>query len=464
MVQFYSTDGKYSFYENFSNEETDSKIKEATENIKNAENELDVAKSNTYKALQQKHSAVSNLEKINKELDKTIKELDIVIQNLELKKEEALRENVLAEEEKNKLNIVKQQILKDLEESEKELSNKIAVYDETLKEYNSHNENKKTIDDLIKNHQLETKELENRILKEQNDVKIATEESNNASLVHDAKQKAVVEAIAEEEKAKADKEVMAASLEKEKQQYEALEKNIDILRDKVIIAHANLSDKTLELEVLKGLLNEAQKNLSKSQSDKNRLDAEKNIIQARVSEHNSIKLAQEKELDLIKKKQNSLRAQEILFNAHKEKYEAEYKVAQGIHESAQVSQKEATDKYNYAVDNLNTLKNNKAEVLESNIIDSIQGQLSKEQEEEELKKSLLLEQQEKLKIAKENEQKAVLKREVEEGKIKELQEINTEKFTNTYEYNKGEDCMISIITILLIIIFAGYFLGITKKK
>ena len=465
MVQFYSTDGKYSFYENFSDEDTDAKIQEATENMNKAKEELDIAKNNAYEALKLRQNSEKNLNTINEELDKTIKELDIVIENLQIKRQKALEDNILAEEEKNKLNIVKEQILKDLEESNKELASKNSIYEETLKEYNSHNENKNTIDDLIKNHEKETKELEKRILKEQNDVKIATEESNRASLIHDAKQKAVVEAIAEEEKAKADKEVMAASLVKEKQEYDALEKNIDILREQVIIAHSNLSEKTLELEVLKGLLDEAQKNLNNSQSEKNRLNAEKNIIQARISEHNSIKLAQEKELDLIKKKQNSLQAQEILFNAHKEKYEAEYKVAQEIHQTAEVSHKEASDKYNNAVNNLNTLKNNKAEKLEDNIITSIEDQLLKDNEEKELKESLLLEQQEKLRIAKENEQKAVQDRQIEEDKVKELQETNTtERFTNTYEYNKGEDCMISIIVILLIIIFAGYYSGIIKRK
>jgi len=71
-------------------------------------------------------------------------------------------------------------------------------------------------------------------------------------------------------------------------------------------------------------------------------------------------------------------------------------------------------------------------------------------------------QKQKLEIAEKNEKEAVIGRKIEQDKLNKLDVV--EKFTDIYEYNKGEDCTISIITILLIIILSGYLTGIIKRK
>jgi myosin protein heavy chain len=462
MVQFYSTDGKYSFYENFANEENDIKLKELKENIKIAENELDVAKNNTYKALQQKESTISNLQKINKELKTTISNLEVVISELELKKEEAVINNKNAKDNKKKLEEQLNGLSKKLSESTLKLQQEKKNYDTTLSDFNLANDNKLNIDKFIEDHNSKTVLLENKIVKEKNDVDILIKKRNIADTIISSKEKDLVNAIAEVKKAKADKDVISIQLDKENDEYKTIDKTISKLRETVIQAYNNLSEKTLYLEILNGSLDESAIKLEKSKINKNKIESQQKIMEADLEEYKLIKKSQEKELVLIEKKQNSLDAYKELLIAKKDKFETEYKTTKEKHNSTLISEKIATDNYNNALKSLNDLEIKKDTLLENNIINSIESQLSNEKKDDEINKLKIKKQKQILDIAKKNEKDAVIDRQLEQQKLSKLD--ITEKFTNSYEYNKGEDCTISMITIILIIIFAGYYTGIIKKK
>lgn len=462
MVQFYSTDGKYSFYENFANEENDIKLKELKENIKIAENELDVAKNNTYKALQQKESTISNLQKINKELKTTISNLEVVISELELKKEEAVINNKNAKDNKKKLEEQLNGLSKKLSESTLKLQQEKKNYDTTLSDFNLANDNKLNIDKFIEDHNSKTVLLENKIVKEKNDVDILIKKRNIADTIISSKEKDLVNAIAEVKKAKADKDVISIQLDKENDEYKTIDKTISKLRETVIQAYNNLSEKTLYLEILNGSLDESAIKLEKSKINKNKIESQQKIMEADLEEYKLIKKSQEKELVLIEKKQNSLDAYKELLIAKKDKFETEYKTTKEKHKSTLISEKIATDNYNNALKSLNDLEIKKDTLLENNIINSIESQLSNEKKDDEINKLKIKKQKQILDIAKKNEKDAVIDRQLEQQKLSKLD--ITEKFTNSYEYNKGEDCTISMITIILIIIFAGYYTGIIKKK
>ena len=462
MVQFYSTDGKYSFYENFANEENDIKLKELKENIKIAENELDVAKNNTYKALQQKESTISNLQKINKELKTTISNLEVVISELELKKEEAIINNKNAKDNKKKLEEQLNGLSKKLSESTLKLQQEKKNYDTTLSDFNLANDNKLNIDKFIEDHNSKTVLLENKIVKEKNDVDILIKKRNIADTIISSKEKDLVNAIAEVKKAKADKDVISIQLDKENDEYKTIDKTISKLRETVIQAYNNLSEKTLYLEILNGSLDESAIKLEKSKINKNKIESQQKIMEADLEEYKLIKKSQEKELVLIEKKQNSLDAYKELLIAKKDKFETEYKTTKEKHNSTLISEKIATDNYNNALKSLNDLEIKKDTLLENNIINSIESQLSNEKKDDEINKLKIKKQKQILDIAKKNEKDAVIDRQLEQQKLSKLD--ITEKFTNSYEYNKGEDCTISMITIILIIIFAGYYTGIIKKK
>jgi|SaaInlStandDraft_6_1057023.scaffolds.fasta_scaffold02823_5 hypothetical protein len=460
MVQFYSTDGKYSFYENFANDET--KLKELQENIKLAKDELEIAKSNTYKVLQQKQNSNSNLEKINKELKTTITKLEVVISELEYRQEEAILNNTKAK--KNKVDLEKQLTIlsKNLDKSILKLNHEKENYKKILTKYNLANENKLMIDDLIKNHQLKTNELEALIIKEKNDVDILIKQKDNASDNVNSKEKALVTAIAEVKKAKADKDVISIKLDKENNEYQKMDKTISKLREKVIQAHNNLSEKTLYLEILNGSLDESAAKLEKSKIDNNKIISMKKLKQADIEEYKLIKESQEKELILIEKKQKSLDAYKELLIAKKNKFESDYNSTEEQHNSALEYEKVASDNYNNSLNSLNNLEIKKDILLENNIINSIESQLSSDKKDDKINDLEILKQKQKLEIAEKNEKEAVIGRKIEQDKLNKLDVV--EKFTDIYEYNKGEDCTISIITILLIIILSGYLTGIIKRK
>ena len=324
------------------------------------------------------------------------------------------------------------------------------------------NDNKLNIDNFIEDHNSKTVLLENKIVKEKNDVDILIKKRDIADTIISSKEKALVNAIAEVKKAKADKDVISIQLDKENDEYKTIDKTISKLRETVIQAYNNLSEKTLYLEILNGSLDESAAKLEKSKINKNKIESQKKIMEADLEEYKLIKKSQEKEMVLIEKKQNSLDAYKELLIAKKDKFETEYKTTKEKHNSTLISEKIATDNYNNALKSLNDLEIKKDTLLENNIINSIESQLSNEKKDDEINKLKILKQQQILDIAKKNEKEAVIDRQLEQQKLSKLD--NTEKFTNTYEYNKGEDCTISIITILLIIILAGYYTGIIKKN
>ena len=277
-----------------------------------------------------------------------------------------------------------------------------------------------------------------------------------------AKEAAVAAAVAAEQNAIAERVVAFTQLEKEKKDLDNLNNSIDEKRELVKKSYADLKEKSISVQVLEGRLSEAEAKKQQAKAENDKLIAHTNILKSEVNREKSIKESQEQQLKLINAKEQQLSAEKTLLIAEKDKVQAEFDAARDAHQAAVTIENEAKNKFEIASNNLDSLKNQKDENLKDSILDAVSAQRSAEEKAKELREIALKEHKEKLKVAIENEELAEKNRkEAEEA----LNKLNTkERFGNLYEYDKGEDCMTSIIIIMLIILFAGLYTGIIKMK
>lgn len=461
MVQFYSTDGKYSNIETFA---SDSDIKSAQEEENIAKSELDQAKKKVYDALQSKQITEKNLDDIKKKLEKTIKDLDSLVEQSRINREQAIEDAAKATSEKNAAIEELKKLQDQLLESQNKNQQDQKEYENILQNHAQANEDKEILKKFIGENNFSQEDRNKLLKKEADDIERAQKISEEKKLIVEEKEKAVNVALASEEKAIAERATAFTQLEKEELDYVNLENRIEQLREEVKKSYASLKEKTVAVAVLKGRLDEAGAKAEKSRAEAEKLEADKNILRALVNEEEAQKEAQEKELELIRKKEVSLSADKTLLIAEREKATAVFNAAKQAHYAAIITETEANKKFDSAKSNHTNLITEKDENLKDSILGAITQKTELEKAEKELQDIALKEQQEKLKIAKDAEEAAEQKRKKEEEELKKLLEQGVDHFSNTYEYNKGEDCFTTIIVIMIIILIAGLYTGIIKRK
>ena len=223
MVQFYSTDGKYSNIETFA---SDYDIKNAQEEENKAKTELDQAKKNVYDALQSKQISEKNLNDIKNKLEKTIKELDSLVEQSRINREQAIEDAAKASSDKDAALEELKKLQDQLLESQTRNEQAQKEYENILQSHAQANEDKETLKKFIEENNLSQEDRNKLLKKEADDVERAQKISEEKKLIVEEKEKAVSVAIAAEEKAIAERATAFTQLEKEELDYVNLENRI----------------------------------------------------------------------------------------------------------------------------------------------------------------------------------------------------------------------------------------------